>query len=43
MADGRESLVVPSEETLIADHGVALLRAIQEQFGDAVVLLDQAP
>jgi hypothetical protein len=43
MADEEGELVVPSEETLTADHGVALLRAIRDEFGKAVVLLDRAP
>lgn len=39
-----ESFYTWSEETLTADHGIALLRAIQDEFGEhIVVLLDQAP
>jgi hypothetical protein len=39
-----ESFYTWSEETLTADHGLRLLRAITDEFGEKViVLLDQAP
>jgi hypothetical protein len=39
-----ENFYTWSEETLTAEHGIALLRAIQAEFGDnTVVLLDRAP
>jgi hypothetical protein len=39
-----ESFFTWSEETLTAEHGIALLRALQAEFGDnIVVLVDRAP
>lgn len=41
---GGESFYTWSEETLTADHGISLLRALTDEFGEnIVVLVDRAP